>query len=262
LLGGSNLEQGDYIFYGDESGDHSLTAVDNAYPVFVLSVCAFRKDTYCRRTIPRFLKFKFDYFGHDAIVLHERDIRKQVGDFGFLADLSTRERFVNELSDILQFAPFSIFSTIIDKRSLRMDLFPDNPYAIALRVCLQGAYLFLKRKGQLGKVHHFIFEKRGAKEDKDLELEFRRIVGGENDLQTPFEEFHVRFSDKRTNSTGMQIADLTARPIGLKVFRPNQQNRAFDIIQGKLFGGTYRFGRPARGITVLKKRKASDYSKA
>lgn len=261
-MGGLELEQGSYIFYADESGDHSLTSVDSSYPVFVLSLCAFKKDSYCSRTIPRFLKFKFDYFGHDSIVLHEREIRKQVGAFSFLNDLSTRERFVSELSEILQSVPFIIFSAVIDKRSLRMDLFPDNPYAIALRVCLQGAYLFLKRKGQLGKIHHFIFEKRGAKEDKDLELEFRRIVGGANDLQIPFEEFQIHFSDKRTNSTGMQIADLTARPIGLKVFRPNQRNRAFEIIEGKLFEGTHRFGRPNRGITVLKKRKASDYSKA
>lgn len=255
------MDQGDYIFYADESGDHSLTSIDDTYPVFVLSLCAFRKDTYCSRTIPRFLQFKFGYFGHDAVVLHERDIRKQICDFGFLTDLSTRERFVSELPEILRSSRFTIFSAVIDKRALRLDMFPDNPYGIALRICLQGAYLFLKRNRQLGKIHHFIFEKRGSKEDKDLELEFRRIVGGENDLQVPFEEFQIRFSDKRTNSTGMQIADLTARPIGLQVIRPHQANRAFDIIQDKIFAGTYRFGRPGRGITVPKKRKASDYSK-
>ena len=40
--------------------------------------------------------------------------------------------------------------------------------------------------------------------------------------------------DKKSNSAGLQIADLTARPIGLKTLRPNQPNRAYDIIETKL----------------------------
>ena len=41
------------------------------------------------------------------------------------------------------------------------------------------------------------------------------------------------FVDKKANSTGLQIADLIARPIGLKVLRPEQPNRAYDIIETK-----------------------------
>ncbi len=40
--------------------------------------------------------------------------------------------------------------------------------------------------------------------------------------------------DKKSNSTGLQIADLTARPIGIKTLRPDQPNRAYDIIEKKL----------------------------
>jgi len=35
----------DYVIYVDESGDHTLTAIDRDYPVFVLDFCIFRKDS-------------------------------------------------------------------------------------------------------------------------------------------------------------------------------------------------------------------------
>ena len=39
---------------------------------------------------------------------------------------------------------------------------------------------------------------------------------------------------KTSNSAGLQLADLVARPIGIKHIRPQQPNRAYDIIQAKL----------------------------
>jgi hypothetical protein len=41
--------------------------------------------------------------------------------------------------------------------------------------------------------------------------------------------------DKKSNSEGLQLADLTARPIGISVLRPEQQNRARDILNGKFY---------------------------
>lgn len=240
-------ENGSYIFYGDESGDHSLVSVDREFPVFALSLCGFKKSTYCSRTVPKFQRLKFQFFGHDAVVLHEHEIRKQLGPFAILSDLELRRLFMDKLSDCLRTTQFRIFSCVISKNDLKMDLFPDNPYAIALGICLQKAYLFLENKSEIGKKCYFIFEKRGRKEDTELELEFRRIVAGSNNLKQPFHEFHIHFSDKKTNSTGMQVADLTARPIALKAFRPEQVNRAYEIISKKIYK-TKRFSDPKLGI--------------
>jgi hypothetical protein len=44
-------------------------------------------------------------------------------------------------------------------------------------------------------------------------------------------------ADKKTNSEGMQLADLTARPIGLSVLRPDQKNRAMDVLEEKFCRG-------------------------
>jgi hypothetical protein len=71
----------------------------------------------------------------------------------------------------------------------------------------------LKRQSPL-----FPRRSRGAKEDKELELEFRRICDGANFFRKPL-PFDIIIVDKKTNSEGLQLADLTARPIGLSVLR-------------------------------------------
>jgi hypothetical protein len=38
---------------------------------------------------------------------------------------------------------------------------------------------------------------------------------------------------KASNSAGLQLTDLMARPIALKHLRPGQPNRAFDVINKK-----------------------------
>ncbi len=83
------MEQSDYIVYVDESGDHGLAQPDPTYPIFVLAFCVFRKDHYCNSVVPSVQRLKFGHFGHDQIVLHEREIRKGTGNF---AVLSTKEK--------------------------------------------------------------------------------------------------------------------------------------------------------------------------
>ena len=46
--------------------------------------------------------------------------------------------------------------------------------------------------------------------------------------------FEMIFVDKKANSSGLQIADLTARPIGRHAINPDQPNRAWEIIESKL----------------------------
>lgn len=86
---------------------------------------------------------------------------------------------------------------------------------------------------------HVIFECRGKDEDADLELEFRRIVTGASRWGWVTRDFSVInfvpvFAKKSENSVGLQLADLTARPLAVKMLRPNQANRAYDIILTKL----------------------------
>ena len=43
----------------------------------------------------------------------------------------------------------------------------------------------------------------------------------------------IVMSPKESNSPGMQLADLVARPIGIKALRPMQANRAYEILESK-----------------------------
>lgn len=229
----SVLPFGDYIVYVDESGDHSLVEIDPEYSVFVL-FCIFAKEDFILRIVPAVQKLKFDWFGHDMVVLHEREIRQQKPPFKFLQTLPLRTRFMRDLSALVENAPFTIIAAVIDKIAHRKRYAePDNPYSIALRFCLERLLRFLNERDQAGRLTHCVFEKRGAAEDRDLELVFRRVCAGENFGGTRSNAIDIVFADKKTNSAGLQFADLTARPIGLHVLRPDQPNRAFDIIRHK-----------------------------
>ncbi len=228
------MDFSDYIVYVDESGDHSLQSIDEQYPVFVLSFCIFHKKHYTSDVVSSLQHFKFKHFGHDYIILHEHDIRKEKSVFRF-KDRDTKNSFMSELGDIIQKSNFIVISCVIDKNKLKSRYSsPDNPYHIALGFCLERLYNFLNEKNQEIKRTHIIVENRGKKEDNELELEFRRICARNNFHKIDY-PFDVVFVDKKSNSTGLQLADLTARPIGLNVIRPDQNNKAFNILKEKLY---------------------------
>jgi len=219
----------DYIVYVDESGDHGLSKIDKSYPVFVLVFTIFNIKNYIEDVVPKIQRFKFKYFGHDQSILHETDIRKDRGDFSFLKSKALKESFLNELTDIIESISFTVIASVIKKEDYTWE---DNPYHTALGFGLERIYAFLKEKLQPNQKTHVIVEKRGKVEDKDLELEFRRVCDGSNWYQRPL-PLEIIFTDKKSNSVGLQIADLIARPIGLKVIRETQENKAYDVIKTK-----------------------------
>lgn len=234
-------EFSDYIVYVDESGDHSLTSIDADFPVFALSFCVVKKDDYLSTVVPSMQALKFKYWGHDSVVLHEHEIRKSKGDFTFLlTDRAVREQFYEDLNQVMVDAPITIIGSVIDKVKLTAKYAnPWSPYDLALHFCLERLQTFLRENGQEGRLTHVVFECRGRTEDDELELTFRRIVAGDGHWgyrKHKFEimEFEPKFAKKSVNSTGLQLADLTARPIALKTLRPKQPNRAYDVILTKM----------------------------
>lgn len=193
--------------------------------------------------------FKFRHFGHDSIVLHETDIRKERGSFRF-TDRSHRVAFFDELTGIIEDSKFILISCLIDKRKLReRDQVDGNPYHLALGFCLEALYELMQEKGQATYPTHVVVERRGKKEDRDLELEFRRVCDGENRWNRRL-PFRIVMADKKTNSSGLQLADLVARPIGIATLRPEQENRAFEVLRRKFLcdGGRKHAGTGFEGL--------------
>lgn len=113
---------------------------------------------------------------------------------------------------------------------------------------MEALYEFLQEKQQHKLKTHVVVECRGKKEDNELELEFRRLCDGNNRLGIAL-PLDILFSDKKAMSSGLQLADLVARPIGLSVLKPEQNNRAFEVLKKKFYcdGGRGKVGQSYEG---------------
>jgi hypothetical protein len=234
-------EFSEYIVFVDETGDHGLDKIDASFPMFGLTFCIMRKDDYITKITPDFQAFKFKYWGHDTVVLHEHEMRKSVGPFSFLLTGETvRAAFFSDMSALMAKTDMTLISAVVNKeRHKAKYTHPWNPYEVALMFCMERLLDVMRARHQRGKMVHVVFECRGKDEDSALELEFRRIVGGmawgyrrSNFSDVPMEPI---FAKKSANSVGLQLADLTARPAALRILRPEQENRAYDIVAPKMY---------------------------
>lgn len=219
----------DYIVYVDESG-HASPEPDPNYPCFVLAFCLFEKGYYRQTLAPSLQELKFRFFGHDMAIIHEREIRKSLGPFAILKNKKIREPFFANLNSLMRQTDFSTIHSVISKDGRHLP--EDNLYHIAAQNCLEALREKLQSLGQGEQITHVVFEKRGHHEDQLLELEFRRICSGQNKHKTPY-PFVPIFASKKANSSGLQFADLVARPIGNAFLHPQQPNRAYDILKEK-----------------------------
>ncbi|MEO5343047.1 MAG: DUF3800 domain-containing protein [Gammaproteobacteria bacterium SHHR-1] len=231
---GPNLPYSEFVVYVDESGDHSLVSIDPRYPVFVLSFCVFRKSVYNQQVAPAIRALKFATFGHDMVVLHEAELRRGRGAFEQMP-LTRRNAFIAGLSEVIAGANFQLIAVAIDKYRLNQTYGPEpHAYHLALAQGLNSLFHLLVAEGQQGSLTHVVCEARGAKEDQELELEFRRLCDHAAYAQQGI-SLEVVIADKKTNAEGLQLADLTARPIGLSVLRPDQENRAARLLETKFY---------------------------
>lgn len=230
---------GDYIIYVDESGDHSLVEIDLDYPVFVLAFCVFKIEDYIADVVPQAQRLKFEFFGHDMVVLHEREIRKSTHPFDILLREDVRKAFLPALTSLVVDSPFTIVAVIIDKEKFKRRRGTDiSPYDVALEFGLERVFMELQANDQVGRRTHVVFESRGKAEDRALELAFRRIMDA-TAMVGMAETLEFLCANKQANSTGLQLADMVARPIGVHYLRPEQRNRAFESLEPKIRRSPY-----------------------
>ena len=234
---GVTVGYSDYIIYVDESGNDNLEKINEDYPIFIFNFCIFQKSHYHDIVVPKILAFKFKHFGHDNVILHRNDIAHQTNSFNFLQNQQKRACFMNELSQLIDGIEVAIVATVI-RMPVRVRG-SDPPDSLALRFCMERACMFLRDKKQHDRTTHIIVEKRNEEKDKQnkdeaLELAFQDIRGDKNYVD-PMPNFEIEFASKQVNSAGLQLADLTAQPIGRHVINPTQSNRSWDIIARKIY---------------------------
>ncbi len=240
-----------YVVYVDESGDANWTATKE-FPLLCLNFCLFEKEHYLADLIPQFNRLKFKYWGCDNIVLHERDLRKsdKIKDPAVRSKYehlkgARRREFMDELTMLMSDAQFWCFCVIIDKLKVPNRHKSFDPYHIGLSRGFRQIENFLKVHGpdELEKELHVVFEKRGRDDDAALSRAYQQVTV-QGSLLGPlqaydFSNFRLELMDKKSNSTGLQIADLTARPIGNHYLqatgrRQHTDRRAMSVLLKKL----------------------------
>lgn len=200
------------LIYIDESGDHSPVASNAEYPILVLVACVFNSKSYAENFLPKLAHLKIKYFGHDVIVLHEREIRRPEGPFKFLINPLIRKDFLDDLSTWVRDSGAKVFGLVWDKR-----INSDNTLSYAQ--CLMELLNYLRvNLGPSNIPRAVIIESRGRVEDQQV----AQLLIEQRNHWTPV------FAKKSGNIGGLQLADMCARPIGVKVLRPESSNRAFD----------------------------------
>ena len=199
------------LIYIDESGDHGVDNRNSDYPLFVLVACCFETSDYVRHFVPSMIEFKLRHWGHELAVLHEREIRRPQGEFSFLLNASKRSAFLDDLSKLVRSSRAHVHAAAWDKR--------DPSRCFSYGACL-GHLLEELTCGEADAAPPpVILESRGRHED---ERTVKALCG------LRLEKFGaIRFVDKKANVAGLQMADLCARPIGMKILRPEAMNRAY-----------------------------------
>lgn len=229
------------LVFLDETGDHSLDKIDADFPVFGVVMVVVDVRTYTDEIVPCVCRHKIEVFGHEGVVFHSYDIRRQKREFAFLTNKTARVDFFDRINQIMGL-PYEIIGAFIRKQQhkLKYGANANNPYDLALEFAMERLLPLLEREDQ----HEVcvVAESRGENEDRALRETFYRFVSAGNWYVTAERvkkiTFKLLFRSKQLNIIGMQMADLAAYPIARHVIDPTKPNPAYDLLEDKFFRGT------------------------
>jgi len=227
-----------YYFFLDETGDHSLSFIDESFPIFLLAGCLFEEESY-KKVSDSINNFKEEFFRTKEVILHSRDIRKCDKSFQILFDLELKKSFYEKLNEIIRKADFKIIAVAIDKKAHieKYGKRANDPYSLCLSYILERL-VFCTDDGALNKIR-IIIEKRGRKEDAQLLSHYNSIVDGRGTYHVSSQRFKERIIDfemrlKKDNDIGLQISDLCAYPLARHILNTEEPYMPFEIIKDKV----------------------------
>jgi hypothetical protein len=220
-----------YLVFVDESGDHHLNKYPKDYPIFVLAFVIISKDEYCDHLLPKFSRLKLHYFPDVSTIFHEREIRKAEKRFAFLTEANMRKSFQEDLSALMKEIDYKVAAVAIKKEERnKQSMLTEDLYEIGVKHGLAKLEEFLESQNDFNYTT-VTFESRAysidgyRQADEQLYRYFR---------ETAHKNFGIEIHIKSAGGLGLQFADMIARPIGIHILRPEQSNRAWDIIKEKI----------------------------
>lgn len=227
----------------DECGSHELASPD-PYPVFALSAVIVPDSDYPNLEA-RWRGWKVEALGqHDAIV-HEPTVRNRLGPFGGPGGPAVIDSLNRALGD-LEFTAIVCAvhrpNYVAEYGLSRLDeSLPAHVYLMTLDFLLERIVLALDSVFG-GARAEVVAESRGPKEDALLQYEFARLhLDGTSYIAPGWFRQQlapgVVFRIKEANSTGLQLADLIARPVADKVCSPEATPPRWPEVRSKLCAG-------------------------
>jgi hypothetical protein len=227
----------------DECGSHSLAEL-GPFKVFVLSAVIIR-DADHPTIDTEWRKFKGASLGSPDTIVHEPDVRKGEGPFRD----PNRQGKLTAMARVVSSLDFVALAVVVHRPNYKRDFgtgpvdesLPTHIYWMALDFLMERTVMALDTHFN-GARAQVIAESRGPKEDASLQYEFARLhLDGTSYVADGWFRHAlcpgISFQSKKVNSTGLQLADLLARPVGEKVIDSTSYPYLWPEFRGKLCQG-------------------------
>ncbi len=215
------------LVFLDECGAHTLDA-KSSFPVFCLAAVIVREAAWENLDLV-VRAWKITTVNDPNFVIHEPEIRGRVGPWG----KPDRDALLELMRELLAQLEFTVVACVVRRAEYLREFgagapdesLPEHPYLMALDFLIERSLMVLESdfKGGRAKV---IVESRGPFEDALLQYEFARLhLDGTSYIHPSWfrQQLHpgLHFEAKGgTYASGLQLADLAARPIAEKVVSP------------------------------------------
>ena len=237
----------EYHLFLDECGVHNLRPEKDPFPVFCLCGVIVAADRY--ETFDTLWKaWKARSLGSPHARVHDRKVRHR-SDLFQRSDPIEQDQLIQSLHAQLEELEFTCIAAAIDKRrfapkypSGRVDDFlPRSAYLMCVDFVFERFVHFLFHAAGDGRGLAQA-ESRGPREDAEVHSEFLRLHLEGTQWQSeqqfrralrPYMEFHR----KDGNNSGLEVADLVARPIAEKVLNAEATPERWDIVEPKIYDG-------------------------
>lgn len=214
----------------DECGAHCLET-KNEFGAFVVAAVIVR-DTEYPKLNKQWKRWKHNNLGSAGKVIHEPDVRWGRGPFYFNKDTTRRLQVTQSLGELITRLDFAAIACVVDRQEYVAqfglkgldDSLPTDPYLMALDFLMERLVIVLEQQFN-GARARIVAEARGPREDALLQYEYVRLqLDGTSYISASWFRQQlaaaIEFKTKKDNCSGIQLADLLARPCGEKILAP------------------------------------------